>query len=192
MKFVLVHHGALEEDPLGQAAAGHEDPPLSQAGLLQARAVAEELRTLGQRGERHAFFLTSPLRAPQMAAALIASTLELAPPQLREELTTLTPEVVPANDGLEAIAAIQERAWSVIEVLKQTQEQDATLVLVTHDLTIRALVCRALSLPLTEMRRFALDAGSLTTIDYRTQPRERTLIASLNETCHLEGVGEST
>ena len=184
-----MHHGEVEDDPLAHAAAGHDDPPLSQTGLRQARAVAKELRTLGHRGERQAVVLTSPLRAPQMAAALIAATLELAPPELREELTTLTPEVLPADGGLEAIAAIQERAWSVIEALKQEQESDATLVLVTHELTIRALVCRALSLPLQEMRRFALDAGSMTTIEFRTQPRERTLIASLNETCHLEALG---
>jgi probable phosphoglycerate mutase len=188
VRFVLVHHGELEEDPLAHAAVGHDDPPLSDAGLRQARAVADELRALGARGDRHASVLTSPLRAPQMAAALIATTLELAPPQLREELTTLTPEVLPADGGLDAVEAIQERAWSVIEALKGSQETDATLVLVTHELTIRALVCRALSMPLTEMRRFALEPGSLSVIEYRTQPRERTLIASLNETCHLDGL----
>ena len=189
MRFVLVHHGELEDDPLAHAAVGHDDPPLSEMGLRQALAVAEELRALGARGDRHASVLTSPLRAPQMAAALIATTLELGPPELREELTTLTPELLPAEGGLEAVEAIQQRAWSVIEALKQSQEPDATLVLVTHELTIRSLVCRALSLPLTQMRRFALEPGSLSVIEYRTQPRERTLIAALNETCHLEDIG---
>jgi hypothetical protein len=41
-------------------------------------------------------------------------------------------------------------------------------------------------MPLDDMARFALHPGSLTVIEYRTQPRERTLIASLNETCHLQ------
>ena len=188
MKFVLVHHGELEDDPLAYAAVGHDDPPLSDTGLKQARAVADELRALSSRGERHASVLSSPLRAPQTAAALISATLNLAQADLREELATLTPEVLPSGGGLEAIEVIQERAWSVIEALKQAHEPDATLVLVTHELTIRSLVCRALSMPLTEMRRFALEPGSLTVIEYRTQPRERTLLASLNETCHLEAL----
>jgi broad specificity phosphatase PhoE len=186
VRFVLVHHGEVEEDPLAHAAAGHDDPPLSNAGLRQARAVADELRA---RGDRHALVLSSPLRAPQTAAALISTTLDLALPELREELTTLTPEVLPADGGLDAVGAIQERAWSVIEALKQSHEPDATLVLVSHELTIRSLVCRALQMPLTDMRRFALEPGSFSVIEYRTQPRERTLIASLNETCHLEGLG---
>ncbi len=184
-----MHHGELAEDPLAHAALGHDDPLLSDTGLRQAQAVAEELRALGARGKRHTIVLTSPLRAPQTAAALIVATLELGPAELREELTTLTPEVLPAKGGLEAVEAIQERAWSVIEALKQSHEPDTTLVLVTHELTIRSLVCRALSMPLTEMRRFALEPGSLSVIEYRTQPRERTLLASLNETCHLEGLG---
>jgi hypothetical protein len=40
-------------------------------------------------------------------------------------------------------------------------------------------------MPLTDLRRFRLDPASLTTIEYRTAPRERTLLAGLNETCHL-------
>jgi broad specificity phosphatase PhoE len=188
VRFVLVHHGELEEDPLAYAAAGHDDPPLSAAGLGQARALADELRALGGRGNRHAAVLTSPLRAPQTTAALISAGLELPAPELRDELTTLTPELLPADGGLEAVQAIQDRAWSILEGLKESHEPDATIVLVTHELTIRALVCRALSMPLSEMRRFALDPGSMTVIEYRTQPRERTLLASLNETCHVEGI----
>ncbi len=182
----MVHHGELADNPLAQASIGHDDPSLSPLGRRQAQAVADELGADGH----NAVVLSSPFRATQEAAALICESLALAAPQLRDELGTLTPEVMPADGGVEALAVIQERAWSVIEELKAQQEPDATLVLVTHELTIRALVCRALSLPLAEMRRFALDTASITTIEFRTRPRERTLLASLNETCHLETLAE--
>jgi broad specificity phosphatase PhoE len=158
VRFVLVHQG--------EATAGSA---LSEAGFQRARVVAAELRALGMRGQRHAAVLASPRPAPFAAAELIADALELGPPDQREELQD-------ASTG----------AWALIEALKLSQAPDATLVLVTHELTVRALVCRALSMPLADMRRFALDPGSLTVLEYRTQPRERTLIASLNQSCHLE------
>jgi broad specificity phosphatase PhoE len=174
VKFVLVHHGEVDGGPEAS------DPPLSAEGWRQARAVADELRALGARGERHVAVLSGPLQAPLRAAALIADALDLETPEPRPELALDAP-------GQDA-GALQDLAWSLIETLKASREPDASLVLVAHELTIRLLVCRALSMPLDEMRRFALQPGSLSVIEYRTQPRERTLIASLNETCHLEGL----
>jgi broad specificity phosphatase PhoE len=174
VKFVLVHHGEVDGGPESN------DPPLSAAGLRQARAVADELRALAARGERHVAVLSGPLQAPLQAAALIADALDIETPEARSELAL--------DDMDQAAEALQELAWSLIETLKASQEPDASLVLVAHELTIRLLVCRALSMPLDEMRRFALQPGSLSVIEYRTQPRERTLIASLNETCHLEDI----
>jgi broad specificity phosphatase PhoE len=101
-------------------------------------------------------------------------------PHLRDDLSA------PEDESTAALAASQEQAWSLIEAAKTLFEPDATLVLVTHDLIVRALVCRALSMPLDEMQRFSLQPGSMSTIEWRTQPRERLLIASLNEVCHLE------
>jgi broad specificity phosphatase PhoE len=173
VRFVLVHHGDVD------GAAETSDPPLSAEGLRQARAVAGELRALGARGDRHVAVLCGPLQASLRAAALIAETLELETPEARPELAL--------GDGDQYPGGLQELAWSLIDALKASHEADASLVLVAHELTIRLLVCRALSMPVEEMRRFALHPGSLSVIEYRTQPRERTLLAGLNETCHLEG-----
>jgi probable phosphoglycerate mutase len=185
MRFVLVLHGEVEADPLAHAAAGHDDPPLSALGRRQAEAVAAEL---APHAPATAIY-SSPFRATREAASLIAETLRISAPDLRDELGTLTPEVLPENGSLDAVAAIQVRAWSVIEEAKTNLEPGATVVLVTHELTIRALVCNALSMPLQEMRRFTLEPGSISTIEWRLQPRERTLIGSLNEVCHLEAAG---
>jgi broad specificity phosphatase PhoE len=168
VRFVLVVHGEVE--------GGQDDPPLSQTGRLQAQALAAEL----QKQTANATVLCGPRRATQETAALIAVALQAAMPHLRDDLSA------PEDESTAALAASQEQAWSLIEAAKTLFEPDATLVLVTHDLIVRALVCRALSMPLDEMQRFSLQPGSMSTIEWRTQPRERLLIASLNEVCHLE------
>ena len=123
-----------------------------------------------------------------MTAEAISAVLDVGEPRMASELTTLTPEVVPQSDT-SAVEAIQSQAWDFVVGLKQQFEQRSTIVIVTHDLTIRALVCKALEMALADMFRFELEPASITTIEFRLQrDRERTLIAALNDTCHVEAV----
>jgi broad specificity phosphatase PhoE len=168
VRFVLVVHGEVEP--------GADDAPLSDIGRLRAEALAVELGA----SPTVAAVLSAPARATQETAATIAAAVQAGTPETREELSA------PAGESPDALTAAQERAWSIIEDAKTALEPDATLVMVTHGLVVRLLVCRALGMPLEEMDRFALMPGSMTTIEWRTQPRERLLIASLNEVCHLE------
>jgi broad specificity phosphatase PhoE len=163
MKFFLVHHG------------GGGDR------RRQAEAVAAELKALAARGERFEAVYCSPLPEAEAAASLVSEALSLPAPETRKEIVHLD-----GDNGSEAVIALQKDAWSMVEMLRSKAPEDASFVLVTHETAIRALVARALSMPLTEMHRFALDPGSMTTIEFRSQPRERILIAALNETCHLE------
>ncbi len=186
MRFTLVRHGEVEEPRPGLSQIGHDDPPLTALGRRQADALATELQGAITRGTTVEAVYSSPLRAAMETAETIARDLEVDAPRRASELTTLTPEVVPSDDHT-ALEALQTQAWSLIEALKQEHDERATVVLVTHELTIRALVCRALSMALDDAYRFALDPASLTTIEFRLQgQRERILIANLNETCHLE------
>ena len=185
MRFTLVRHGEVEEPRPGLSEIGHDDPPLTQMGRRQADALATELQGAITRGTTIEAVYSSPLRAAMETAEAIARDLEVEAPRRAFELTTLTPEVVPPGDH-GALAALQEQAWSLIEALRQEHGERSTVVLVTHELTIRAVVCRALSMPLDDAYRFALDPASLTTIEFRSQPRERLLLDNLNETCHLE------
>jgi broad specificity phosphatase PhoE len=143
------------------------------------------LEEAAQHGERFEAVYSSPLRSASETALSIADVLGLASTVRADELVTITPEVLPEEGAFDAVEALQGRAWELIEALKTRHDPAATLVLVTHELVIRAVVCRALGMPLTDLRRFRLEPASLTTIDYRTAPRERTLLAGLNETCHL-------
>lgn len=189
MKFTLVRHGDVEEPRPGLAETGHDDPTLTAYGRRQAAALANELLGALERGEQVEALYTSPLRSARTTAEALSAVLDVGEPRVASELGTLTPEVVPEGDT-SAAAAIQERAWALLLGLKEQFEQRATVVLVTHELTIRALVCRALEMPLSDMFRFELEPASLTTIEFRLQRdgRERTLIAALNDTCHVEAV----
>jgi broad specificity phosphatase PhoE len=94
----------------------------------------------------------------------------------------------PAGASGPELGAWQERAWGAIEDLRQRHEQDGAIVVVVPDLPLRLLVSRAIAIPLTELWRFRIDAGSLTAMDFR--PQRPLLLASLNETCHLEPLSQ--
>ena len=128
-------------------------------------------------------------RLARTTAEALSAVLDVGEPRVASELTTLTPEALPEGD-VSAVAAIQDQAWQLILSLKEQFDRRSTAVLVTHELTIRALVCTALEMPLADMFRFELEPASLTTIEFRLQRdgRERTLIAALNDTCHVEAV----
>ena len=185
MRFTLVRDGETEEPRPGLESIGHDDSPLSALGRQQAEAMASALREASDRGERFEAVYTSPLRSTSETATTIADALGIVDTARADELITITPEVLPEDGAFDAVEALQTQAWQLIETLKTRHDPASTLVLVTHELVVRALVCKALGMPLTGLRRFRLDPASLTTIEYRTAPRERTLLAGLNETCHL-------
>jgi broad specificity phosphatase PhoE len=181
LRLILVRHGDVEESWLPDM--GHNDPPLSDSGRAQAEALASELGEQSRRTQPPEAVYVSPFRAARETARRITETVELAEAVVNEGLATLTPEVLPEDGNLAALEAIQENAWSAIESIKGAHGDEANVVIVTHDLPIRALVCKALSIPLAEMRRFQIAPASLTTIWFRGP---RTLLAGLNDTCYFE------
>jgi broad specificity phosphatase PhoE len=188
VKFVLIRHGEVETSDLPDL--GHNDPPLSDLGRRQAQAIALELDLPSRRGAGIEAVYSSPMRSAAETADVIADALVLPSPRVSDTLGTLTPEVLPEDGGLDAVAAIQERAWSTVELLREQYDERAIVVLVSHELTVRALICRALSMPLTDLGRYHLDPASLSTIEFRRAPNGdlRTILASLNEGCHVEAL----
>jgi len=188
VKFHLIRHGDVEPSDLPDL--GHNDPSLSDTGRRQAEALAHELDLISSRGPAIEAVYTSPMRPATETAAVIDEMLATGEPLLSEALGTLTPEVLPSNGALEAIAVIQDRAWSLIETLREQHDERAVVVLVSHELTIRAVVCRALGMPLQDLKRYDLDPASLSTIEFRRAPNGdlRTILAALNEGCHLDAV----
>jgi broad specificity phosphatase PhoE len=176
VKFVLVSHGQTH-----RAGANGDVVSLNELGQRQAWAIAREIGAVAQRRRAPDAVLTSTQPAAEETARQIVAELGAAEPETAIELDA-------GALGLRAAdrrhpTFVQERAWAMIESLKERHEQDATIVLVSNESVVRALVCRVLGMPAGDMGRFALAAASITTIEFRGQ---RTLIGSLNEVCHLE------
>ena len=189
MRIVLVRHGETEDAWLPEM--GHADPPLSNLGQMQAKVLAGEIVEAAGRGQAIEAVLTSPLKSAAATAWTIAEALQVDDPQVDDCLGTLTPEILPEDGGLESLKALQERAWGLIEKIRDGNELTLNFVLVSHELTIRALICRALGMSLSGARRFRLDPASLSAIEFRRAPNGdmRMTVACLNETCHLEELG---
>jgi broad specificity phosphatase PhoE len=189
VKFHLVRHGDIATSDLPDL--GHNDPSLSDTGRRQAHALAHELDLISKRGPAIEAVYTSPMRPAAETAAVIADALGTGQPLTSEALGTLTPEVLPPYGGLDALTMIQDRAWSLIETLREQHDERSVVVLVSHELTVRAIVCRALGMPLTDLKRYELDPASLSTIEFRRAPNGdlRTILAALNEGCHLDAIG---
>ena len=188
MKLILVRH--CEPDwPEGWTDA---DVGLTQDGRDQAQAVAAELaRRLGPGSD--APIVSSPARRVRETADVIAGGLgasveenellwlkQLADPAVRRRF-------VEGSADVALLSELEDVSQRALEWAAQVAQErpDGTLVAVSHDTVIAGIVCRVLSLPMTGMRRFRVDMGSLSVVDFRAQ---RTILASLNETYHLESL----
>jgi broad specificity phosphatase PhoE len=185
MRLILVRHA----EPAWPEDRSHEDAGLTDFGRLQAASASQELAQRFAPAESVTAVLSSPARRAEETASVIAATLGqtltldealagLSRPDLRRKVYETG-----ADAGLLAYAtAIQERAWDSVQRLNEAHEPDASVIAVSHDITIAALVCRTLDMPIEDMRRFRIDLASITILSFT--PR-RSLLSLLNETCHL-------
>lgn len=195
----LVRHGetAHNRDSLG---LGREDARLTELGLRQARAVADELASASLTR-----VLSSPLSRAREMAKLIAAPHGLEV-EVRDELLELDvgetegiplavlrekyagflaewlgpngPAVrMPGGESLEDLAA------RVRPIVGELRGGTGEAVVASHNFVIRVLICEALGIPLGQFRSFAVDLASISTM---TLGDRRVSIAALNDCCHLE------
>jgi broad specificity phosphatase PhoE len=204
MRVVLVRHGETESNR-ERLALGREDVPLNERGRRQAAALAASLE-----GVPLAAVYSSPLRRALETARPLADArglevqvedgliemavgeLEGLSPQelrdghgdfLRDWFSSRAGEL--RMPGGESLQDVQDRAWAVIERLRERHPED-TVAVVTHNFTISAILCRVLGLPLASFRRLRHDLGARALLDIR---EDRAVVVSLNDTCHLEAEG---
>ena len=204
MRLILLRHGETESNRQ-RLALGREDVPLNEKGRRQAGALASSLD-----GVTVSAVFASPLRRAVETARPLAEARGLDV-QVDEDLTEmavgelegLTPQELRDRygdflrqwfsteagrlrmPGGESLQDVQDRAWAAIERLRERHPED-TVVVVTHNFTIHAILCRALGLPLASFRRFRHDLAAKAVLDVR---QDRAVVISLNDTCHLEGEG---
>ena len=183
MKFYLLRHGETEWNKLGKFQ-GLTDVSLNERGFAQARDSA--LAALGW--EPSALYASSLTRTVQVAEEIrkITGIPVVANPGLRElslgdlegvtgaEMRAGWPEVYqawrnnPADVAMpngESLAQLQERAWRVILEIEQAHTDDEDVVVVSHNFTIRTIICAILDIPLYNFHRMSLGLGSLCTFE---------------------------
>jgi probable phosphoglycerate mutase len=204
MRLVLVRHGETEHNR-GRVTLGRADVPLNELGRQQAQAVAGAVARFAPDA-----VYSSPLsRALDTAKAVgVACGVEVTvEPALIEmdvgELEHLTGaelrERHPAflqlwlgeggaearMPGGESLREVQERAGAAVDRIAQARA-DGTVVLVTHNFVILALLCRALDLPLSRFRRLRHEVAAVSVVDMRG-PAPALIL--LNDRSHLAAAG---
>ena len=183
MKFYLLRHGETEWNKLGKFQ-GLADVPLNDRGLAQARDSARA--ALGW--ERGALYASSLTRTVQVADEIrrLTGLAVTTDPGLRElslgdlegvtgaEMRAGWPELYSAwrNDPSEVVmpngeslAQLQERAWRVILDIEDAHSEEQSVIVVSHNFTIRTIICAVLDVPLHNFHRMSLGLGSLCTLE---------------------------
>jgi probable phosphoglycerate mutase len=202
-ELVLVRHGASAAAVDGvrfPLIDGRSDPPLSDVGHIQARAVAERLTAEPVRG-----LYVSPLRRTQESAAPLAAATGLRPtvaPGLAEVFLgefeggeyrvrvaredpiirrVFAEERWDAIPGAESLDELGRRVRSAVERIVADTGPDAIAVAFAHGAVIGELCRQA-----THSRPFAFvhaDNGSISRLVI--EPDGRWLLRSFNDIAHL-------
>lgn len=203
MRLILVRHAETDRNR-GGLAQGHDDAPLNESGVGQARALAGALAA-----QPIAAIYHSPLiRAVQTATAILerhaaATNHEvrdlvemdvgemdgLGPAEMRERHPEFLRDWmgpgaarVPMPGG-ESLEQVQARAWAAVERLAAAHPDD-TIAAVSHNFVILSLLCRAMDIDLARFRTLRQDVAAYSVLDLT--PRGIS-IRLLNGTCHLDG-----
>lgn len=202
VKVILVRHGETDWNAERRIQGGSSDTPLNETGKKQAESLALRLRP-----EKLQAIYSSPLQRARNTAQAIARYHQLevkTEPSLKEievgelEGVTVTEigqrldqlltaesqgEALPRMPGGESLAEVQQRAWDTIQHLV-SQHPEGVLVVVSHYFVILTIVCATLNLPLSQIGRLRLGAGSISTITF---DQSVTRLILFNDSCHFTG-----
>ena len=202
----LIRHGETDWNEEGRCQ-GVTDIPLNGKGIRQAQAVTKAFEN-----EPIHHILTSPLQRARDTADMLATqhglTLEhfdalkewnqgelegLTGPQLMKEYPGfferwLADPAGTAPPGGEPLQDLQERAWPIIDSLRQQDREEITgpIVVVSHTLTSAVIVCAAVGLDLAHVHRLKIDLASISSLVFTEfGPFAMWRLASLNDRYHL-------
>ena len=201
-RFLFIRHGETDWNRRPRFR-GHVDVPLNRAGIRQAERAAARLAR-----ESIAAVYASPLGRTMRTAELVAGPHGLAvrvepalidmdfgtwhgrtPTQVRRSEPGRFRRWVAQPDrvripGGEDLAAVQARALTLLRTLRR-RHRHRTVVLVSHDVVGRGLVCAALGAPLAALWRVPQGNAGISILEHDG----RTLAAvTVNDVAHLEGV----
>lgn len=201
MDLILIRHGETKYNR-ADVFRGHTDLQLDDQGRLQAEAAASYLRDLAFDN-----FYASPLRrAVETAEAIAAphggtvvplvdfidvdygkwsgkSVAEVMALWPREMETWIhDPENLVFPHG-ESMREVWERVQGGLERL--TDDNKARVLLVSHKLINRVIICAIMGLPIKGMWRIEQFNGAMNTI---SKGEMGWMLIEMNNTCHLHGI----
>ena len=182
---VLVRHGVTTHTSAKRFSGGlgGDNPPLSEEGRDQIRAVGDWLAPLG---ERATSIVASPVRRTRESADLLGELLGVAVteepglaemefghwdglsfPEVAErhgpELEAWLGDLDLAPTGGESFRQVQERVLAALDRVL-ADHAGGTVVLVSHVTPIKVLVAQALEAPLEAVFRMELSPASVTVL----------------------------
>lgn len=167
-KIILTRHGQTLWNIEGRVQ-GRLDSPLTEKGLLQARSLAHRLKN---EGIQHIYSSDAPRAwgtADEIRRALSLAALHVNPAlrefsfgdwegqvwgELREtypevfQVWDVSPHLVTAPNG-ENMEMVLKRSWDFLQQIIRTHAGE-TVCLVTHGLTLKLLVTKALGLEICD------------------------------------------
>ncbi len=200
MRIILVRHGVTDWNQQRIIQGGGSDTELNETGREQVKSLAQSLK-----GENIGAIYSSPLKRALDTAKVISQYHHVGVtvlPDLREiKVGELEGMPLASFDsafdqflldwqqgngaaklpGGESLFDLADRAWAVIEDIIN-RHRDGAAVVVSHYFVILTIICRALDLPMSHLRRLRINAGSVSVLDFEDK---RARLVVLNDTCHL-------
>ena len=198
MKLILVRHGETLSNRENRVQ-GITDTELSDYGRIQARRLAESLRSEPLDG-----IISSPLKRAYQTAQAISkfhkATIEIESnlqemnhgdfenvtiAELKEKhLTFLNqwfsdPASVAMPNG-ESLCDLQIRAWGAIEKII---ENSKNILVVSHGMTIMTILCKIKNLELSRAKEMLVNVASKTFVEFEDG---KGVITIFNDTSHLK------
>ena len=203
-KIVFVRHGQTEWN-LAMRYQGHTDIQLTKLGILQAKCVADRLKS----EPFSAIYSSDLIRAKDTASAIADyhQTTVTVNPMLREisfgdweglsydKIHSRWPSeidqffrapgevVIP---GGETFQALQKRVESALQKIVLAH-QDETVAVVSHGGTIRAALCNALCMPINAFWHIRQDNTAVNEVSYYPEDK-RAVVELVNDTNHLSAL----
>jgi alpha-ribazole phosphatase len=201
-QILLVRHGQTQWNK-EEIFRGMIDVPLNESGKREASLAAEALKDKPIKA-----VYSSPLSRAKETATAIAARHGLdvkvldglgdicfgewqgnSHKAVREQYADLyrtwveEPHTVTFPDG----ESLQEVESRVVEVVKKTvrNHPDETIVMVSHRVVNRALICGLVGIELSRFWQIGQDTAAINRVAWK---RGRFILACLNDTCHLHSM----
>ena len=184
MRLLLLRHGATDWNLQGRCQ-GATDLELNETGIRQAQEIAAHLSGQSiraiyssdlKRAVQTAYFIGQP---HGLEVAIEASLRELDHGALEgltfAEIRAGFPDFIeqwrdqPAEaavPGGERLIEVDARAWDGVNHIVRRHKPEETLVIVSHNFPILAILCRITGTPLNRYRSFHLDPCCVSHVSY--------------------------